>query len=110
MTGNAEVTSYDAAHVLWKILDPTHVFPTEEGGGKTVGKRAQPTIPALSWVREESGWALVVADPTDIRSAQAALSVPQFTAGDLSEHAYDGSVLRLALVRTPSETTRCCSA
>jgi hypothetical protein len=80
VTGTSGITAFDAAHVLWKILDPGYMFPVEGG----TMKRAGPGTPKISWTSTENGWALIADDATGINAGRVVLTLPDGTSAVVS--------------------------
>jgi parallel beta-helix repeat protein len=76
VSNNARISSYDAALILRKVVNPAWKLPSCGGavpakpaGGNAIARQ-------LMWERVETGWRLSIDDPTEFISADLVLAVP----------------------------------
>ena len=101
VTGNGVVSSYDAAHILYRVFNPSYRFPVEGG---SLPKLAASTPRVLSWLRDDDDWALVADDATGIGAGEFVMTLSRGTAVRVSaegEVAFnqEGRTLRVAFAR-----------
>jgi hypothetical protein len=72
VSDNDYVSAYDAALVLYKVVNPSYIFPAL--GGVLV-KPAGTTSRTLAWTRDGAGWALRINDPSQLLSGRLEFSL-----------------------------------
>jgi hypothetical protein len=72
VSGNSKVTAYDAALVLYSVVNPAYVYPVR--GGALI-KPASTNPPSVAWERIDNAWQLVVSDLDGIVSGEFELRV-----------------------------------
>jgi hypothetical protein len=101
VSGNGMISAYDAAWILMRVMAPSLVFPVEEGFNAkmtALGDRM------LSWHAHDGAWALMVDDPSGVRSAEFDIVLDESArigseAGDMLISHRDGEVVRIGLAR-----------
>jgi hypothetical protein len=73
VSGNAQVSAYDAALVLYSVVNPDYVFPVQGGAGI---KLAIPIVPTVAWERSDGTWRLCASNTAGIISGEISLRVP----------------------------------
>ena len=105
VSDNGAISAYDAALVLYKVVNPAYTFPCEAPG---------PLRPAADGERlvrfEKSGdvWSLLVNDAGGIAAGSFTVVLPDGAAADVSGAGLvvarqEGSVLEVAFARIPSD-------
>ena len=105
VSGNGDVSAYDAALVMCRVVDPGFVFPVE--GGASL-RQAQNVARRLRLAPSGDGWTLSVDVPAGVMSGGLVLAMPgdypvDVTGGTLSSASRNGSMVRVGFVRDASD-------
>jgi len=105
---NSRISSYDAALILRRVVNPSWDFPSCGGGVPAKPAGANTIVRELMWERLETGWRLLIDDPSGLVSADLHMAVPgEPTSGVTTKGAsaieYANSMIRVALARAESE-------
>ena len=108
VTVNGVTSAYDAALVLYKVLQPGYLFPAEGGADpEPVERPAANQQRVLTWQQDEAGdWVLTVDNAAGIASVTAKVSVMEddiasASGGQLIAQHRDGDEITVALVTRP---------
>ena len=105
VSGNGRVTPYDAALILYKVVDPSYVFPVLGGSGLT--RPASNVARRLDLAESPTGWTLSVDVPEGIISGGLTIAMPgdcdvDVSGATLAVANRTGGTVRVAFVRSPS--------